>query len=130
MKSFNLALLSKQGWRLLKHPTSLASRVLHQKYYPMGEFLNAKLGHKPSYVWRSILAGRDLLSAGLIWRIGTGQQTMLGFPGLYPTEFIPLFLSLTKTQQLTNSSMRVAGTLNSFLTFFPLRKLATLYPFR
>lgn len=36
--------------------------------------MQAKLGRKPSYLWRSLLAERDLLSKGLIWRIGNGRK--------------------------------------------------------
>jgi hypothetical protein len=36
--------------------------------------LKAKLGSNPSYIWRSILASRDLLRKGLRWQIGNGQQ--------------------------------------------------------
>lgn len=34
---FNLALLSKQYWRLLKNPNSLVNQLFKQKYFPRGE---------------------------------------------------------------------------------------------
>jgi hypothetical protein len=40
--SFNLAMLARQGWRLLQSPDSLCARVLHAKYYPDGDLLSAK----------------------------------------------------------------------------------------
>nr|GMD63473.1 uncharacterized protein LOC109159432 [Ipomoea batatas] len=45
---FNIALLAKQGWRLLSNPESLASRLLRARYYSLGNFLDAKLGSNPS----------------------------------------------------------------------------------
>lgn len=39
--TFNLAMLAKQEWRLLKNPDSLCAQVLRVKYYPSGEVLNA-----------------------------------------------------------------------------------------
>jgi hypothetical protein len=56
---FNKALLAKQGWRLLTNPNSLLARVMKAKYFPILEFMQAALGPQPSYIWRSILAGRE-----------------------------------------------------------------------
>ena len=41
---FNMAMLSKQTWRLLHTPESLCSRVLQAKYYPGKSCLDAQLG--------------------------------------------------------------------------------------
>lgn len=74
MENCNLALLTKQGWRILHNPISLVSCILKHKYFPKGEFLEAKMGGRPSQVWRSLLAGRTLLKDSLMWRIGNGQS--------------------------------------------------------
>ncbi|XP_042972839.1 uncharacterized protein LOC122304645 [Carya illinoinensis] len=76
-ENFNLAMLAKQGWRLLQNPTSLAAQVLSSKYFPDGAMLKAKLGNNPSLIWRSIMAAKPLLEEGLIWRIGNGCSTKL-----------------------------------------------------
>ncbi|XP_059436808.1 uncharacterized protein LOC132169875 [Corylus avellana] len=34
-----------------------------------------RLGNKPSYAWRSISKARELVSEGLLWRIGNGEST-------------------------------------------------------
>ncbi|KAL5818680.1 hypothetical protein ACOSQ4_022522 [Xanthoceras sorbifolium] len=39
---FNQALLAKQGWRLIHHPDSLASRVMKHLYYLNSSLLAAK----------------------------------------------------------------------------------------
>jgi len=44
MKSFNKALLAKQLWSLITHPSSLVSQVLGAKYFPNGPILDATLG--------------------------------------------------------------------------------------
>jgi ribonuclease HI len=74
LESFNRAMLAKQCWRLLNWPDSLAARVLKEKYYPGGPFLDSNLGKKPSYAWRSIWQAKPLLQEGLIWRVGNGLR--------------------------------------------------------
>ncbi|XP_035543551.1 uncharacterized mitochondrial protein AtMg00310-like [Juglans regia] len=74
LRCFNLALLSKQGWRILQNPTSLVAQILKQKYFNKGDLLEAKLGTRPSFAWRGIHAGLILLKKGLIWRAGNGQK--------------------------------------------------------
>jgi hypothetical protein len=51
---FNKALLAKQCWRLIQDTDSLASRIIKAKYYPHGTMLDAQLGKRPSFAWRSI----------------------------------------------------------------------------
>lgn len=74
LRSFNNALLAKQGWRLIKNPDTLAARIFQEKYYPSGDFLNFSLGSRPSYAWRSIWEAIPLLKEGLMWRIRDGSN--------------------------------------------------------
>ncbi|GJM86970.1 hypothetical protein PR202_ga02878 [Eleusine coracana subsp. coracana] len=59
LQSFNLSLLAKQVWRLMFEPKSLCARVLHAKYYPDGNLLNAKPKQGSSYTWQSVLASLE-----------------------------------------------------------------------
>ncbi|KAG8473015.1 hypothetical protein CXB51_034919 [Gossypium anomalum] len=52
LEKFNIALLAKQGWRLITNPDSLLAHVLKAKYFPTFHFLNASLGTTPSYAAR------------------------------------------------------------------------------
>ncbi|KAA3472858.1 reverse transcriptase [Gossypium australe] len=74
MCQFNIALLAKQGWRLIVYPDSLLARVLKAKYFPNSDFLNASLGNLPSLTWRSIWAAKGLLQSGMGWRVGRGTE--------------------------------------------------------
>jgi hypothetical protein len=74
LESFNLALLAKQGWRLLQQPDTLLGRIYKEKYFPHGNFLESSLGRRPSYAWRSIWNAKKLLQAGLVWRVGDGRS--------------------------------------------------------
>lgn len=77
LKAFNLALLAKQGWQLSQNSGSLAYRVLKARYFPKSNFLEAQLGKKPSYTWRSLMAAREVLWHGLRWSIGNGRRTKI-----------------------------------------------------
>ena len=72
--SFNLAMLSKQCWRLINNPKSLCARVLKAKYFPNGSLLQATLKNGASFTWQSIMKGLETFKLGYIWRIGTGEQ--------------------------------------------------------
>lgn len=50
LRDFNLAMLSKQSWRLINNPNSLAARILKARYYPGSSFLEANLGTNPSFI--------------------------------------------------------------------------------
>lgn len=56
---------------------SLLGEVLKSRYYPRGNFMEAVVGHQPSYVWRSILNARKTLDLGSKWIIGNGQTTRI-----------------------------------------------------
>ncbi|KAK5834916.1 hypothetical protein PVK06_010596 [Gossypium arboreum] len=71
---FNIALLVKQGWRLVTNPNSLLGRIYKAKHYPHTSFWNATLGTNPSYTWKSIFAARKVLEDGLGWKVGSGSQ--------------------------------------------------------
>ncbi|MCH79557.1 retrotransposon protein [Trifolium medium] len=71
---FNLAMLGKYGWNLLTNHDTILSKVLKAKYYPKTGFLEATLGHNPSYVWRSIHASQVVVRRGLKWSIGDGSK--------------------------------------------------------
>lgn len=56
-----MAMLARQGWRMLQNPESLCARVLGAKYFPDGKLLNAREISNMSYTWRSILKGIVIL---------------------------------------------------------------------
>jgi hypothetical protein len=72
--AFNIAMLAKQGWRLLHNPDSLCGQILRAKYFPDGNILQAKVNTNLSYTWRSILKGIELIKKGMIWRVGNGRS--------------------------------------------------------
>lgn len=78
LDKFNVALLAKQGWRLLCNPTSLVARVLKSKYYANKDFMECELGNQHSMIWCSIWSARGPLQKGCSWRVGTGSSIPIG----------------------------------------------------
>lgn len=75
IEDFNQALLAKQARKFLNEPQSLLAQIYKGRYYANKDFLECGVGYRPSYAWRSILFGWELLSKGLIKSIGNGRST-------------------------------------------------------
>jgi len=71
---FNFAMLGKQGWKFVAEADSLVTRIFKARYFPNDTFLTAKIGHNPSYVWRSIMGARFIVRGGAKWSIGSGAS--------------------------------------------------------
>lgn len=74
IKEFNIALLGKQIWRLPMVPQYFVARLLKARYFSSCSILNAGLRNNPSYVWRSMLAAKDLIGACSILKVGRGES--------------------------------------------------------
>ena len=57
---------------------SLCHQVLKGKYFLDGSFLEVGVGHNPSFIWRSLLAGRILCWRGLNGGSVMGQNSIFG----------------------------------------------------
>lgn len=69
LKSFNLVMLAKQGWRIVLDPTSLLARVLKAKYFLSTSFWEAGRPSNASSVWKGITDSRFILERGSRGRI-------------------------------------------------------------
>ena len=67
LRAFNLAMLAKQGWRLMQEKESLFYKCFSARYFPRSHFLDAVESPNCSYVWRSIVAALPILKAGYCW---------------------------------------------------------------
>ncbi|GJN37087.1 hypothetical protein PR202_gb26009 [Eleusine coracana subsp. coracana] len=106
MKLFNQALLGKQGWRLVTNPDSLCSKVLKGKYYPNSDFLSATRRKRSTVTWRAILHGRDILSSGMIKRIGSGVSV-----DVWNDHWIPSNVSMKPIGRLDTASANTVADL-------------------
>lgn len=64
MQSFNLALLAKQGWRILQNSESLLAKILKSKYYPHCDLLSAPEKINALFLWKSIHSSLGILRRG------------------------------------------------------------------
>ena len=63
----------------------MVHRVLKAKYFPNGLVKEAELGRRPSYVWRSILAARQVIEKGSRWCIGNEESVHIWKDRWIPT---------------------------------------------
>lgn len=76
LHSFNLAMLSKQAWRLIHDTNSLFYKEYKARYFQNSSFMIADVGSHPSFVWRSLLAAGDIIFRSSKWRVG--NDTTIG----------------------------------------------------
>lgn len=74
INGFNIALLSKQCWKLIHEPLSLLSRMLKAKYYPDKSFLQADRKGGASYTWSGIWEAKEEMKKGLRWVVWDGKS--------------------------------------------------------
>lgn len=74
---FNLALLAKQGWRILNKPKEIWVQLLKGIYLPKSNFLDAKKGSHASWAWSSIIEGRSILNKLICFNIGNGLSVRI-----------------------------------------------------
>lgn len=51
---FNLSMLGNQGYKFSANLDAIATKVFQAKYFHNDGFMEAPLGHKPSYIWHNI----------------------------------------------------------------------------
>ena len=74
LKSFNLALLAKQAWRIGTQTSTLLHQIYKDKYFPNSDFFQATEGSRPSWTWRGICEVHKYIVAGSRWRVRNGTN--------------------------------------------------------
>ncbi|XP_016206345.1 uncharacterized protein LOC107646692 [Arachis ipaensis] len=70
----NIAHLAKQAWRLLKEEDAIWAKTLKAIYYPNCSLWDAEEGRNASWIWKSLLEGRDFLRRRGRWSVGSGTE--------------------------------------------------------
>ena len=63
LRAFNLAVLAKQGWRMVQDNESLLYQCFKARYFLRSTFLEAKESPNCLYVWRSLMAAQPILQS-------------------------------------------------------------------
>ena len=71
----NKALFGKQAWCFLTKPEALVASTLLPKYYKNEPFIKVKSKPGNSWIWKSLLVGRDVISKGIDIQVWSGKQT-------------------------------------------------------
>ena len=106
LQAFNLAMLAKQGWRLISNPNSLVAQIYKARYYQRGDVFQAKLGFSPSYTWRSIFNGLEVVKRGTRWRVGNGERILIWEDKWLPTPTTYKVISPSKSLMIILGSRR------------------------
>ena len=73
----NRALLEKQAWRILTDPNSLVATSILPKYCKNKSFMDVQLRKNNSWIWKSILIGKDMCSIGMDVQVWGRHQTYI-----------------------------------------------------
>ncbi|CAJ2667453.1 unnamed protein product [Trifolium pratense] len=73
-KAFNMAMVAKQGWKIMARPETLVAKIFKARYFPHSSLIEANLGSNPSYVWSSLWKSCNVLRLGCRWNIGDGSN--------------------------------------------------------
>lgn len=70
------AIVAKKGWRIIDFSDSFMTTFFKVIYFRQTNFLDAKIGSKPTFIWRSILQ-RVGDSTELYMEIDNGQKILV-----------------------------------------------------
>jgi hypothetical protein len=121
---FNLALLAKQRWRILANLSSLVACVMKDKYYSWEDFMEGKLGRRPSFVWSSITKAKPLLQNGMRWRVSNGSNIKIWGDAWLPPPHVRL---LPPSQSVLHPEARVNMLIDQATGWWNLNLVHSLF---
>uniref|UniRef100_A0A803QCG6 Reverse transcriptase domain-containing protein n=1 Tax=Cannabis sativa TaxID=3483 RepID=A0A803QCG6_CANSA len=108
------------------------SRLLKHRYFSTTSFLDANIGHSPSYTWQSICWGRELLVKGMRFKVGNGHHISCGTDPWIPshTNFKPISYNgppnMSVSSLITEQRVWNLEMLNSFFQPIDVEKILTI----
>lgn len=77
LKAFNLALLAKQGWRIMQESFTLLHQIFKAHNFPNNYFLDLRVEPNPFHAWRGIMVAKLWICKGSRWRISSGSRVSI-----------------------------------------------------
>lgn len=97
---FNKALLAKQVWRMISQPNLLVSKIFKARYFKDMDIMHVGLGNNPSFTWRSLCWGRELIREGIDGVLEMERILMQGIGiGLVPGDYLKHLLAEFKIRK-------------------------------
>ncbi|CAN1805987.1 Uncharacterized mitochondrial protein AtMg00310 [Linum perenne] len=112
LEAFNHALLAKQTWRLIQNPDLLLAKIYEVKYFPKSSLMQAGKDSNPSWGWRGILKGREIIKIGYRWQVGDGRHINPFLDHWIPS-FPPSTPLLNMRDPITDIPFSVAGFIDN-----------------
>ena len=78
----NLALLGKQAWNYFQDGKTMAQNIIQSKYCSKFPFAQVQAKSTDTWIWKSILHGRDAIEPHLDYKVANGTHiTVSASPG-------------------------------------------------
>ncbi|XP_062176085.1 uncharacterized protein LOC133881146 [Alnus glutinosa] len=103
MKSTNLALISKLGWKILNNSDNIWVQFLQKKYIRYGNFLTSPLFYSASYFWKGLQKCKSLIQSGACLQVAVNSD----FEVWTTPWTMYLWISSTSGQFTTKSAYQV-----------------------
>jgi hypothetical protein len=94
MKSTNLALIAKLGWKILNNSDNIWVQFLQKKYIRYGNFLTSPLFYSASYFWKGLQKCKSLIQSGACLQVAVNSDFEVWTTPWVPT--LPYVLPLPK----------------------------------
>lgn len=73
----NYALLGKHAWKVIRNPNSIVAKTMLPKYTRNKSFINAGHRSSDSWVWKSLMTGKEIYKQGLEVQVWNGQNSSI-----------------------------------------------------
>ncbi|CAL1395986.1 unnamed protein product [Linum trigynum] len=79
--------------------------MLRARYHPNIDIIEAELGYRPSYIWRSLISVNEFLRQGTRWVVGNGTSIRVWGDRWIPTT-LGLFVSSAPRELSVTATVR------------------------